>query len=416
MWARVQRLLPSYWTTASLSVGGMALVRSFGASISLIALPALVVKLGGGGGTLSRVLFVEMVAAAIIALPRATAVQRWGERATLSWAAITETLSLIIMAGPSLLAVSAGRLVQGLADKTHFSVSTKVLFDLTDGQNTRARVRAAFATFQSIGNLAGPAIGGLIAAVSLRSAVLLGAAITTLNILLVRLVRIPSRSADTSKRASLHEVFTVHMVRLAANRPLFLMSFVIALLTLFDIFTTALLEVHLLTYQHLSVAQLGFLLSASALIPIALAIPIASIVDRFGRTVPLILDTILVGGGIWGFSVVALPYWVDIFLMGAILIGLSLANSATTTLYGDLTRPTVRMSEMEAVSTIRTIGGAVLALVVAQVYDAHPALTVRAIAVAIALGSALLIMLDLGYQRDKVAGAGVTLEHVSEPS
>ena len=375
-------------------------MRSTAASVALVALPAYVLRRGGGAGTLSRVLFAEMALAAVIALPRATAVHRFGERAVLSVASIIETLALAAIAGPSLLWAGAGRLVQGLADRTHFSVSTKVLFDVTDGQNTRARVRGAFSTAQSIGNLVGPALGGLLATLSLGLAVLGGTLLSAVNIVLVLgLLTLPRRPASEVKQsASLRDLFTVHMHRLLENRFLFLASLISALLSLFDIFTTAILEVHLLSYQGLSVGQLGLLLSVSSLVPILLTLPIATVVDRLGRTVPLIAAGVLIGASVWGFSLRGLPFVADIVLMAGLLLGLSFANSAWTTLYGDLTRPAVRMSEMEAVGTIRTIVGAGLALVVGRFYDSVPGLTVQAIAVVLAMGTLLLIGLDRWFQ------------------
>ncbi len=191
----------------------------------------------------------------------------------------------------------------------------------------------------------------------------------------------------------------MHIRRLIENRFLFFMSLVIAALSLFDVFMSAILEVHLLKQHHFTVAQLGLLLSISSLVPIALAMPVAAVVDRAGRITPLALDALFIGGGIWGLSFSPLPYWVVVGLMASILLGLSFANSAITTLYGDLTRPSVRMSEMEAVGTIRTIAGAVLALVVARYYDSFPVLTVRAIAAVMVMGPAFLVVLDLSQRR-----------------
>ena len=113
------------------------------------------------------------------------------------------------------------------------------------------------------------------------------------------------------------------------------------------------------------------------------------------------LGLLLIGASVWGFSVHRLPFVANILLMAALLLGLSFANSAWTTLYGDLTRPAVRMSEMEAVGTIRTIVGALLALVVGRLYDSVPGLTAQGIAVALTAGTVLLIGLDRSFQRSR---------------
>jgi len=397
----LQGLFPTYWTKNSLNLSLMAFTRSIGASITLVALPALVIKWGGGVSTLGRVVFLEMVLAAVIALPRATAVQRFGERGVLLFASVIETVALAAIAGPSLLWAGAGRLFQGLADKTNFSVSTKVLFDETDSNNNRARVRSFFSTAQSVGNLVGPVAGGLLAAISLQAAVLVGAALSAMNIPLTNALLIFSsgRQQSGERTTGLNRLIGMHIRRLIENRFLFFMSLVIAALSLFDVFMSAILEVHLLKQHHFTVAQLGLLLSISSLVPIALAMPVAAVVDRAGRITPLALDALFIGGGIWGLSFSPLPYWVVVGLMASILLGLSFANSAITTLYGDLTRPSVRMSEMEAVGTIRTIAGAVLALVVARYYDSFPVLTVRAIAAVMVMGPAFLVVLDLSQRR-----------------
>ena len=80
---------------------------------------------------------------------------------------------LITAAAPSLVVLSAGRIVAG-ATGANFAVATSVVADIT-GPDCRARRFGMMSAIAGIGLIAGPAIGGLLSALSPREPYLLAA-------------------------------------------------------------------------------------------------------------------------------------------------------------------------------------------------------------------------------------------------
>lgn len=285
----------------------VAFAVALGYGIAAPAIPVYARTFGVSAFMASTVVSGFALMRLLTAGPAGIAVDRWGERRIMSlgiWiVALSSLASAAAQTFPQLLVL---RGVGGIGSAM-FTVSAMALLLRTTSAAQRGRATGAWQAGFLFGGIAGPAVGGLVIAISVRAPfVVYGVTLIVAGVIAARFLsgtlsaaRASDPAAAAASAAGPHPAArATSSLRAAVRAPAYRAALAVNLSTGFVVFGLRVSIVPLYVTETLRLAVswvgVGFLVAAAAQ---ALAlIPAGRRSDRSGRRGPLILGTCALGG------------------------------------------------------------------------------------------------------------------------
>lgn len=319
-------------------LAGVAFCVALGFGIVAPALPVFARSFDVSATAASAVVSVFALVRLLGATPAGLLVDRAGERTTLAW-------GLGVVAVSSALAGLAGsyhqllvlRGVGGLGSAM-FTVSAMSLLLRSVGPERRGRAVGVFNGGFLLGGVAGPALGGVVTAISIRLPFFIYAGTLGAGLLVV-LVLLPRGDAAAGSGAAApregHGLGTA--LRTAATSHPYRVALAVNFANGFTAFglRSALVPLFVVEGLRRSPALTGYGLLAAAALQAALLLPAGRVTDERGRKLALVIGTAV---SALGMALLALTGGPGTFLlaMGVLGVGAAFLGSAPAAIVGDV--------------------------------------------------------------------------------
>jgi MFS family permease len=346
--------------TTSLVLLGMALfVVSLGFGMFTPILPQYAAKLGIDTTSLGFAYSLYNVALIIFLIPSGIMADRLGRVKTIVIGmALFSLSSLMLVFAKDLLQFAAARTVEGVGA----AVVTPAVFALTADLAPAERRGSGMgytSTMDTVGNLAGPTAGGLIAqTVGFTFPFYAAFFMALLSGALVLPIKDPkAQSHSSSPTSSPFAIFNSLRQNVSQNRSLLVLCFRGFIVGITQGLFVLIFVLYMAFQIGMQPAEVGFsftLLSGSTL---AFAFLAGNLSDRFGRKPFVILGGIIIASGVVAFSFTHTAF--QVYIVSLVLgFGIALNNAPINALLADYIIPEIRAKVMGGYEVILGLGRA----------------------------------------------------------
>lgn len=350
-----------------------AFLFSVSQSLLIPVLPLYAQSFHASYGLVGVVLAGESIGMLAGDLPAGVIIHRLGQKRSMTLGLVLTGISnALIFWAPGLWMIIACRMVAGLGTSL-FSVSRHYYLAEMTPPGSRGRIISLFGGVFRMGRMAGPLIGGSIAAAFGLRYSFLAFGVICLAALIVVVIYLPVVEVDESQvdgqagvgRISVREVLRAERAKLLAAGPGFL------LLQMIRTGPSTILPIYGANVLGLSVDRIGLVVSVGSALDMLLFYPAGILMDRKGRKHAIISSCLLLGLGI-----ATIPF-TDRFatlLMAALLAGFGngLGSGAMLTLGSDLAPARGRSEFLGAWTLIGDFGSTTGPLAVGWLAECMP--------------------------------------------
>ena len=234
-----------------------------------------------------------------------TLVDRWGERTTL----ITGLVIVAASSAAAGLSQSFGQLIvlrgAGGLGSSMFTVSAMALLIRVVDPGQRGRAVGAYQSGFLFGGLAGPAVGGLVVAISIRAPFFLYAATLALAATVVSVTLSASRLRERTQEVAPQEQGKLEHLRHAMRQPAYRAALFVSLVTGFLFYGMRSAAVPLFVTEGLEqpATLVGFGFLATAAVQAVLLMPAGRLADTRGRRRAMLIGTTATTVSLLGLTV-----------------------------------------------------------------------------------------------------------------
>jgi MFS family permease len=322
-----------------------ALVLALGAGVAVPALPALAKSFGVSFGVASGVLTVFLLGNVVGSLPSGWLIDRFGRRPVLlAGPVLTAASAFLVVGAHSFSELLLLRFVNGVAAQM-WTMARLAAISHGAASGERGRLVTWMFSMDTTGRLAGPVVGGFVAAAwGIRAPFVLYAILALLTLVPTILFSqdTPRRETDARRGASVSPLLTLR--RLVMPRLLYFAVSFFAGLTRGPILADLPYLYAAFAYQ-LGPQQIGYLATGATLVSWPIGFLAGWMMDRFGRKWTMVPGFIGIGISMAALAVSAflhlsLVWFVTLFMLGIVVYALT--SGSIQTVGADVAPPEAR--------------------------------------------------------------------------
>ncbi len=350
-----------------------AFLFSLSSSLLIPVLPLFAQGFKVSYGLIGLVLAGESIGMLCGDLPAGMLMRRLGQKnAMLAGLVLSGASTALLFFAGSVAAVLLLRVISGLGVAL-FSVSRHYFMTEMAPLASRGRVISIFGGLFRLGRLTGPLAGGLVAtSLGLRVSFLVFGVIC-LAALVIVINYLPHIEVDRPGEVEMLVSPAAHIFQVLRShyRILSTAGFGVLFLQMLRSGPTAIIPLYAANYLGLSVERIGLVMSASALLELAMFLPAGLLMDRLGRKFAIIPSCIGLAAGL---ALIPLTRGFSGLLLASALGGLGggLSSGAVLTTGSDLAPKKGRSEFLGAWTLVGDIGGTAGPLVVGGMADLMP--------------------------------------------